>query len=194
MAIHYQAPEEKEDDTYYRNERGTLLRLGVGKIEIDRRKFLKKERPSWEEIKAMSLKKVRDYTYPLQIKDIEEFGILDRSFNMFRNMNVAAGKTDKPGKKFAGLVNQKLAMSTKKDIYIYVHGYNTVFEDPLLVAAELWHYMGYEGVFIAYSWPATPRGLVKDQYNMWKFDKNHKIRLRQELKNLDPKLLDVSKR
>ncbi len=58
------------------------------------------------------------------------------------------------------LINKKLAMSRKKDIYIYVHGYNTVFEDPLLVAAELWHYMGYDGVFIAYSWPATPRGLA----------------------------------
>jgi esterase/lipase superfamily enzyme len=30
----------------------------------------------------------------------------------------------------------------------------------LLVATELWHFMGYDGVFIPYSWPATPRLLA----------------------------------
>lgn len=150
----------KEDDTYYKNKRGMLLRLGIGSIEIDRRALLKKKKASWEEVKEISLKKIRDYTYPLQIKNIKEFGILDRSYSIFNSKKEIADKSDKPGKKFAGLINKKLAMSKKKDIYIYVHGYNTVFEDPLLIAAELWHYMGYDGVFIAYSWPATPRGLA----------------------------------
>ena len=38
-------------------------------------------------------------------------------------------------------------------MYIYVHGYKVNFENPLLVAAELWHFLGYNGAFIAYSWP-----------------------------------------
>ena len=41
-----------------------------------------------------------------------------------------------------------------------MHGYKVVFENPLLVAAELWHFLGYDGVFIAYAWPSTPKKLA----------------------------------
>jgi len=41
-----------------------------------------------------------------------------------------------------------------------VHGYKVVFENPLLVASELWHFLGYEGSFIAFSWPSTPDTLA----------------------------------
>ena len=62
----------------------------------------------------------------------------------------------KPAERFAGLVNAQLNRSRRKDIYIYVHGYKVVFENPLLVATELWHFLGYDGVFIGYAWPSTP--------------------------------------
>jgi len=153
-------PKSDEAIVYYKNERGALLRLGKGRIEIDRRVFTAKKDAGWKEVKKISLEKVRVATYPLQIKDIEEFGILDRTHHIFSSKADTAKKSSKPAKQYADLINKKLAISQKKDIYIYVHGYNTVFEDPLLVASELWHYMGYDGVFIAYSWPATPRGLA----------------------------------
>jgi esterase/lipase superfamily enzyme len=35
-----------------------------------------------------------------------------------------------------------------------------VFTNPLLVSAELWHFLGYEGVFVAYAWPSTPKRLA----------------------------------
>ncbi len=41
----------KNDDTYYKNERGTLLRLGKAKIEIDRRKFIKKNQPAGKKLR-----------------------------------------------------------------------------------------------------------------------------------------------
>ena len=53
-------------------------------------------------------------------------------------------------------MNRRLDRAGQKDVYIYVHGYKVTFDNPVLVAAEMWHFMGYEGVFIAYSWPATP--------------------------------------
>ncbi|MBW1865685.1 MAG: alpha/beta hydrolase [Deltaproteobacteria bacterium] len=65
-----------------------------------------------------------------------------------------------PAERFAHLVNEKLKGSQKKDVYIYVHGYKVVFENPILVATELWHYLGYEGVFIAFAWPSTPKALA----------------------------------
>ena len=62
----------------------------------------------------------------------------------------------RPGEEFAALVNEKLATSQRKDIYIYVHGFRVVFENPLLVGMELWHFLAYDGVAISYAWPSTP--------------------------------------
>ena len=36
------------------------------------------------------------------------------------------------------------------------------------------------------------RGLIKDEYNMWKFSENHIDRLRGVLKDVDPRLVDVN--
>jgi esterase/lipase superfamily enzyme len=38
--------------------------------------------------------------------------------------------------------------------------FRVVFDIPVLVAAELWHFLGYRGAFIAYTWPATPHFLA----------------------------------
>jgi hypothetical protein len=37
------------------------------------------------------------------------------------------------------------------------------------------------------------RGLKKDDYGMWKFTKDHDKNLRESLKDMDPKLLNVNK-
>lgn len=151
---------KKHDEIYYRNKRGGLLRLGVGAVEIDRQKWFVKKDTEWDELVKISTTKIRKQGYPLQVKGLKEIGILDRSGNVFRGMPKNIKNPRLPAQQYAKLINKKLAMSRKKDIFIYVHGYNTIFEDPLLVGTELWHYIGYDGVFIAYAWPATPRGLA----------------------------------
>jgi esterase/lipase superfamily enzyme len=64
--------------------------------------------------------------------------------------------TDEGGKEFAEIVNQRLAASGVKDVYVYLHGFRVVFDIPVLVGAELWHFLGYRGAFVAYTWPSTP--------------------------------------
>ena len=58
-----------------------------------------------------------------------------------------------PGERFAAEIRERLARSGKKGVYVYVHGYKVNFENPVLVASELWHFLGYKGAFVAYSWP-----------------------------------------
>ena len=58
------------------------------------------------------------------------------------------------------MINAHLARSRTKSINIYVHGYKVTFENPLLATAELRHFLGYDGVFLAYSWPSTPKTLA----------------------------------
>ncbi len=61
---------------------------------------------------------------------------------------------------FAEALEQQLEASDSKDIFIYVHGYRTLFENPILLASQLWKFMEYEGAFISFAWPSTPRSLA----------------------------------
>jgi esterase/lipase superfamily enzyme len=48
----------------------------------------------------------------------------------------------------------RLARTPRKEVFIYVHGFNNSLEDAVLTTAELWHFLGREGVPICYTWPA----------------------------------------
>jgi hypothetical protein len=53
-----------------------------------------------------------------------------------------------------------LALTPKKEVFVFVHGVGNQFDDAILAAAEYWHFLGREGVPIAYTWPAGAKGLV----------------------------------
>lgn len=136
------------------DERGHVLRLGVAKVTAG------KEGMTWEEARRISLLKNRPEDYPLKVTDVHEVGVLDRSINVLTEGLMYKDQLQLPGEQFVAKVNAKLAISRAKDVFIYVHGYKVVFENPLLVASELWHFLGYEGVFIAFAWPSTPSTLA----------------------------------
>ncbi len=137
-------------ERFYANERGHLLRLGIAEIELGDNPM------TWEEARRISLAKTRTASYPLTVTAVEEFGILDRSFHPFVAPDLATQKSRVPAQRFAELINAKLAVSKQQDVFLYVHGYKVVFDNPVLVVAEVWHYLGYEGAAVAYAWPSTP--------------------------------------
>jgi esterase/lipase superfamily enzyme len=139
---------------FYENKRGYVLRLGVGRITLGENDM------TWEEARQVSLLKNRPKKYPIKISGVEEFGILDRSNSIAMPPEKLGPEARLPAERFAAKINAKLAASQRKDIFVYVHGYKVVFENPLLVATELWHFLGYDGVFIAYAWPSTPKKLA----------------------------------
>jgi esterase/lipase superfamily enzyme len=139
-----------DGDKKYLDKRGGELRLGTARIELGT------EEITWEEARRISLLKNRTDKYPLKVTQVEEIGILDRSFSVFTPSQLIPDDPHSSARRFAAYVNEKLEISSKRDIYIYVHGFKVVFENPLLVAMELWHFLGYDGVFIAFSWPSTP--------------------------------------
>ena len=55
---------------------------------------------------------------------------------------------------------ERLALTPKKEVYVDVHGVATAFDDAVLSMAEFWHFLGREGVPIAYTWPSGSKGLV----------------------------------
>lgn len=141
-------------EPYYPSTRGQVVRLGVARIEVGDTTM------SWEEARRISMLKNRPRNYPLKVTGIMEFGILESTRNALFDRGPPGDDPGAPGRRFASAINNKLATSRRKDVYIYVHGFKVVFENPALVAAELWHFLGYEGVFVAYAWPSTPKSLA----------------------------------
>lgn len=129
---------------YYTHERGFALRLGRADIVLGKNPDI-----TWEEARQVSLLKNRTDKFPLQVGEVEEFGVLAETVRPFDDFDPAPG----PKEAFIDAINERLATSDRKDVYIYVHGYKVNFENPLLVATELWHFLGYNGAFVAYSWP-----------------------------------------
>ena len=147
--------DEAHPEQFYQNKRGHLVRLGVGHLELG------KEGITWEEARRISLAKNRTESYPLRVNSITDFGILENTVPWtFYNRDEIPDEVLDGDEEFIAAINEKLAVSKRKHIYIYTHGYKVVFENPLLVATELWHFLGYDGAFVAYAWAATPRRLA----------------------------------
>ncbi|MDK9558223.1 alpha/beta hydrolase [Marinobacter sp. M216] len=147
------APATGEDpENYYLNDRGFVVRVGLAEIQFGKKEF------SWEFARQVSMLKTRTEDYPVKITGVEEWGMMKSSLpNWIDTSLLDRGELPEDASdRFAKAINAQLAVSGKKHVYIYVHGYKVVFENPVLVSAELWHFLGYEGAFIAYAWPSTP--------------------------------------
>jgi esterase/lipase superfamily enzyme len=110
----------------------------------------------WETVRRISLAKNRTGDYPLEVLSVNETGALPSTYSFLTRTAPDATTPDQRGREFAKLVNQRLTASGVNDVYIYVHGFRVVFDVPVLVASELWHFLGYRGAFITYTWPSTP--------------------------------------
>lgn len=135
---------------FYTTERSLVVHLGEARISVSRPDI------TWRQARDLSLLKSSAKDYPIQVSGVTEYGVLDRSVTPYIDPGAQATSPAEATARFAAEVNRRLERTGQKDVYIYVHGYKVTFDNPVLVAAEMWHFMGYEGVFIAYSWPATP--------------------------------------
>lgn len=62
--------------------------------------------------------------------------------------------------KFKGLIRERLELSKAKDVVLFIHGFNTSFDDAVFVLAGIWHFLERQGVPLLYSWPAKHGGLA----------------------------------
>jgi esterase/lipase superfamily enzyme len=57
-----------------------------------------------------------------------------------------------------GEVQRRLAKSPRREVMLYVHGFNETFETAAFTAAELCHFLGREQVCAFFTWPASSTG------------------------------------
>jgi esterase/lipase superfamily enzyme len=71
---------------------------------------------------------------------------------------------------FRSVVSARAEASAGKDVLVFVHGFNTSFEDALRRTAQIAYDLKFAGVPITYSWPsqgsAAPLGYTTDETNV----------------------------
>ena len=145
--------EEGESKYYfYKNKRDLSLNVGKAHVQFG------KDGTSWEDLKNFITMEGKRPKYSLRVIGVDEYGALNfarRRFDPKRGDSQHMDVDDRLKKE----INEQLAKGDKKNITIFVHGVSVPFDDPVLVAAQLNYYGGFNGVPIGFSWPTQQRAL-----------------------------------
>lgn len=135
----------------YGNDRGQLLRLGTMHVAFDG------VDGRWDRLVEVSRTDRRASDPPVRLERIEEIGPLwTGPTGLDPDPALDADVTDR----FARSIDAQLAASTRKEVFVFLHGFNTTLEDNAALSAQLFHYLGRDGAFVQFEWPS--RGSVWD--------------------------------
>lgn len=115
---------------------------------------------AWEVFATESLKEKRETDLSLKITTAKELGRFPESPGLAMPVGLSIVERKEPSlegaarTKFLGLLKDAVAKGTRKEAYVYVPGYNDSFEKSAMTLANLWHFLGRDGVAVLYSWPA----------------------------------------
>ena len=93
---------------------------------------------------------------PYQISRGADGKILRDRAELARHFEAKAG--------LQGEVRRRLAQAPKKEVLLYVHGFNETFASAAYTAAELCHFLGREQVCAFFTWPASSTGNFLTSY------------------------------
>ncbi len=122
---------------------------------------------TWDELVAASRTRKRKQPVPLMLASIEERGhwspfgaaveIDGRWIDNPEEAEIRAQET----RKLHALLAERLALTPRKELFVFVHGYNNSFESGAFRVSQMWHFTGRGGVPVLFSWPAV-RGCCGD--------------------------------
>lgn len=120
----------------------------------------------WEDLERVSLMEEREPELTMRLVGFEEIGRypetpysvvrVDGRLQVEPETALRVAETTELGD---AALQQRLANSPKKEIVLFVHGFNNDFEYAAGTAAELWHFLGREHIMVLYTWPAGRGGL-----------------------------------
>ncbi|MCZ6690579.1 MAG: alpha/beta hydrolase [Planctomycetota bacterium] len=152
-------PVEQEGSTVeYTHGRSPSLAYGTCTVEIGKD-------VSWEVLVENSLARKRSRSLPLALRETRELGRFPET--PFPLVVVDEEVRDDPTvvadhkameESFQQEVRKRLEMTPLKEAFVFIHGVNCKFEGAAILIAQVWHYLGREGVPIAYTWPAAIGG------------------------------------
>ena len=136
---------------FYSTDRSRMVRVGLATLEIG-------PGMTWDELVQESSVEKRKRKPAIKLTAYEEYGPLwstawSPNIRFDRDWD-AADVDHGPGDRFVEAIEEQLALSRRKQITIYVHGFNTKFAENLKRASEFWHYMARDEVAISFDWPS----------------------------------------
>ncbi len=153
------AQDDKSGNRGYGYTRSRSLAFGSSVIEIGRNL-------PWQSLIAQSTTLRRSLSLPLSVKSVKEAGrfpetpiLMAKSDKGLHDDPEALRQQEAAADALRREVVERLTHTSRKEAYIFVHGYNNSFSDAAFTMAEVWHFLGHQGVPIAYTWPAGVGGM-----------------------------------
>jgi esterase/lipase superfamily enzyme len=99
--------------------------------------------------------------------DLESYSILRFEFSEDKEKHVVLTQVIQldTARAFDKFIGQRLDESPNHEVFVYVHGFNTSFENALRRTAQIKYDLNFGGVAILYSWPSQGQ-LSLSGYNM----------------------------
>jgi esterase/lipase superfamily enzyme len=158
-AAEFAAQDEGERPLPYGQERARHIAFGSAEVRV-------MPALGWEALREQSRLAERTREVNLELGEVRELGafpeepyrlqrvdsrtILRDRTELAEHMSAKAGLQDE--------VQRRLAESPKREVMLYVHGFNETFETAAYTAAELCHFLGREQVCAFFTWPASSTG------------------------------------
>jgi esterase/lipase superfamily enzyme len=160
------APERDEDGAlHYGYDRSASVGFGTAVVDLG-------TDITWDELLEASRTQQRIRPVNLELREVTEltrapetplpFKVVDGQ--IVEEPTLLAERTEAI-ESFRRVIVEQLERTPRKEIFVFVHGFNNTFEDASFALAELWHFLGRIGVPIVYTWPAGHPGLFGYTYD-----------------------------
>ena len=153
-------PQENEDGSFgYGSGRSASLAFGTVIVDID-------GNSSWEQFTALSLDRNRSKELKMDIDEIIETSRLPPTPHPASMVDGEIkinpdrlAEVDEIEARMNAQISQILAETPRKEVVLFIHGYNNSFADATYDLAEIWHFLGRRQLPVLYTWPAGHEGL-----------------------------------
>jgi esterase/lipase superfamily enzyme len=155
---------DAESELPYGEARSRALALGTAQVEMV-------PALTWPELEHQSRLKDRTRKVDLALGPVEEigrfpkesYGIEVTPAGLARSPAALAEHRDASAS-FEALLQDRLAVSPRKEVVLFVHGFNETFATAAYTLAELCHFLGREHVCMLFTWPASASGGLLTSY------------------------------
>ncbi|WP_206675305.1 alpha/beta hydrolase [Mariprofundus sp. NF] len=152
-------PDPEKRQLEYGSGRSASVAFGSATVDIG-------DDVSWDQLVKDSQSASRSSSHELSVsKRIEQgrFPETPHAFSIVAGRPVTNPDVEAAFKKTAAQFKQEIArrlsLTQRKDVVIFIHGFNNSFDDAAASLAEIWHFSGRQGVPLLYTWPAAHGGL-----------------------------------
>jgi esterase/lipase superfamily enzyme len=153
------APTSSERGPEYTYARSPVIDFGEATVSLD-------TDATWADLVRDSTGARREHSYHPRVSRIERRGEIQP---VMKHLVVQDGRfAPAPGaveafqkefEPFDRLLDTYLDATDRKEVVLFIHGYNNTFDSAVLRLAQAWHFCARQGVPIVYTWPAGSGGL-----------------------------------